>query len=449
MKRVGIGLTLCLFGCDVEGGLNQNQQDVGNQDDGVSIGDGDIAIDPAGEYFLSRAGTRLVKANIHDDEAVLLKAIEDPDRVLFGQPGRIYVTVDSTKGDKLLAYDVKAQRTLWNHDIEIQSGPTDNHGVLYFPLLEVTDDNEHIVVTSPRSIEIVRAKDGGVVRTETFSKIIVDVDVAPAGDEVIVTLDHKWNDDNPKTKIVSVPMGPEGDTVTTDVPNCSSELAVAPDGKYAFLAPTECQKDPVSVIDLENDRFVRNLPGFGPVALAPGGDMMVAFLDTEAMDKSLFDDKSKIPSSGDQYHLMLIDTATLDFDTVPVGDTLPRYALTRDGKMVLVDAPTWFDDGRIRILDVQEKVLTPVSGPDVRLDNWVISQDSTRLFLLDGGLFDLSVPDATVTDVTLDFLPTNLNLTADDALLLLREDSKRVWVYDTGAGAMLRAIDGPGKAPGE
>jgi hypothetical protein len=97
--------------CDTEGGLNQNQQDVGNQDDGVSIGAGDIAIDPAGDYFRSRVGTRLLKANINNDAAVLLKGIEDPDRVLFGQPGRIYVTVDSTKGDKLLAYDGAAPAT--------------------------------------------------------------------------------------------------------------------------------------------------------------------------------------------------------------------------------------------------------------------------------------------------------------------------------------------------
>jgi DNA-binding beta-propeller fold protein YncE len=319
--------------------------------------------------------------------------------------------------------------------------------VLAFPLIEVTDDNQHVVVTSPRSVEIVRAKDGGVVRSETFSKLIVDVDVAPSLGYVIVTLDHKWGDDDPETKIVKVPMGPTGETTTIKANNCSSELAVAPDGQYAFLAPTSCAKDPVSVIDLENDRFVKNLPGFGPVALAPGGEMMVAFIDTDAVDESLFDDKSQIPSGSDQYHLMLIDTATLEFDTIPVGDTIPRYAMTRDGRMVLVDSPTWFDDGRIRVLDIAEMQLTAVEGPDVRLENWVLSQDSTRLFLLDGGLFDLDVPGATVEGVSLDFQPTNLNLTADDGLLLLREDHNKVWVYDTAAGELVRAIDGPGRAP--
>ncbi len=447
MKRVGSLLALSLFACDLGGGLNQNLQGAGNQDDGVSIGKGDLAIDPLGTYFLSRVGTRLLRANVHNQGAVLLKAIEDPDRVVFGQPGRIYVTVDSEKGDKLLAYDVVTQQTLWNHDIDVQSGSTTNHGTLAYPRLNITDDNQHIVVTSPREVTIIRTKDGGVVRRERFGKIVVDLDIAPGLDNVIVTLDHKWRDDDPQTQIVEVPMGPNGDITTIKVENCSSELAVSPDGKYAFLAPTNCAKDPVSVIDLEGDTFVKNLPGFGPVALAPDGATMVAFIDSEAVDDSLFDDRAQIPNHHDRYHLMLIDTGSLEFDTIPVGETIPRYALTRDGKMVLVDSPTWFEDGRIRVLDMEAMELTAVEGPDVRLENWVMSQDSSRLFVLDGGLFDLNVPGATVESVPLKFRPTNLNLTADDALLLLRETDNRVWLYDTDAAELLRVIDGPGKAP--
>ena len=94
--------------------------------------------------------------------------------------------------------------------------------------------------------------------------------------------------------------------------------------------PTSCQKDPVSVIDLDSGASSA-LPGFGPVALAPDGSLAVAFIDASNIDESLFDDHNQIPSDDVQYHLMLIDTETLRFDVIATGDALPRYAITADG----------------------------------------------------------------------------------------------------------------------
>ncbi|RMG96954.1 MAG: hypothetical protein D6705_09935 [Deltaproteobacteria bacterium] len=434
--------------CDLDGGLNQNEQGAGNQEDGTNLWDGDIAVDPSGAYFLTRSGDRLLYSEIARDATRMLKGLANPERVLFGAPGEIFVTEDYPKGDFLVAYDVVTETPKWRRDIEIERGPTTNHGHMTFPKINLSNDAETLVVANPRSMELIRTRDGETIRSGEFSRLVVDVDVLPDDDRVVFTLDHEWDGDTPETKLVVLPMAPSGDATVIKVPNCSDELAVSPDGDVAFLAPTTCQHDPISVIDLDGGEFVRNLPGFGPVALAPGGRMMVGFMDVENLDEDLFDDPSKIPDrNGPRYHLMLIDTRTLDFDTVPVGDALPRYAVTRDGKIVLVDADDWFEDGRIRVLDVETKTLEAVSGPDVRLEHWVQTSDSQRIYLLDAGLFTLSIPERLVESVAVAFTPQNLNLTPDDAFLLLRENHDRVWVYDTVSGQMLRSVSGGGRAP--
>ena len=439
---------LALGACDVDGGLNQNEQGPGNQEDGTALWQGDIAVDPSGAFFLTRSGDRLLYAEITRDHAAILPGLRNPERVIFGAPGKVYVTEDYPKGDFLVGYDVVERTALWRRDIEIERGPTANHGEMTFPKIEISNDAETLVVTKPRAVELVRAENGAVIRDGEFSRLVVDVDVLPDDDAVVFTLDHEWDGDRPNTRIVVLPMAAGGEPTVISVPNCSDELAVSPDGDKAFLAPTTCAKDPISVIDLAEGKFERNLPGFGPVALAPGGEMMVGFLDAWSIDESLFDDPSQIPpEDGPRYHLMLIDTKTLAFDTVALGETLPRYAVTRDGKIVLVDADDLFEDGRIRVLDVETKALDPVSGPDVRLEHWVQTSDSQRVYLLDAGLFELSIPERLVSSVALAFTPKNLNLTPDDGFLLLREDADRVWVYDRVGGQMIRSVSSGGRAP--
>jgi hypothetical protein len=55
----------------------------------------------------------------------------------------------------------------------------------------------------------------------------------------------------------------------------------------------------------------------------------------------LFDDQAQVPrGTDDQFHLMTIDPKTLRFRLAAIGGALPRFALTRDGKSLLVDAST-------------------------------------------------------------------------------------------------------------
>ena len=113
-----------------------------------------------------------------------------------------------------------------------------------------------------------------------------------------------------------------------------------------------------------------------------------------------------------------------------LGDVLPRYALTPDGKMLLIDEDRRLQHMRMRVLDIDAGTMRTISGPDVQLDNFVITSDSSTVFLLDHGLFELSVDEALVTSVAIDFTPSNINITPDYHYLILRQSDNRLWMYD-------------------
>jgi hypothetical protein len=176
----------------------------------------------------------------------------------------------------------------------------------------------------------------------------------PGKNAMLVVGDTKWSAHKPSTPVVRVDLA-DATIARADVPNCSAPIQVLPDASRALLSPTFCDEgvssnasgdtwtnpDPVSVIDLEPGalHFVKNLPGFGPVALRTDGSLAVAYLDTKRMDASMFDDKRLVPStSGPEYHLMLIEPKTLAYTLHPIGDALPRFAMTRDGNGLMVDA---------------------------------------------------------------------------------------------------------------
>jgi hypothetical protein len=268
------------------------------------------------------------------------------------------------------------------------------------------------------------------------------VDLVPGQARVLITEGHEWTDAGPSTRLHSLDLT-TGEVTRFEVPNCASELVLTPNARFAFLAPTRCTKDPVSLIDLDANRFVKNLPGFGPVAVAPDGMLAVAFIDATHIEPSLYDDPAKIPPADQgRYHLMLIDTATLDFRTVPLGDSLPRYAITPDGQILLVDSPSWIQDGRLRLLDVAGARLVSLSGTDdVRLESYVITSDAERIYLLYDGLYRIDVAEARLQRIPLPFTPLNLNLTPDDARLILRESDERMWLYDIERGRLDGSID--------
>ena len=444
MRRRIILAAVLIGGC-LEAGLNQNQQAPGNGETGVDVGIGDIAIDPGGRYVFYTSGDRLQYADLVTRTHHRVKGLVDAQRFAFGPAGSgvVYAVGRPAAGEDfvLIAYHLGQSRTLWSRPVTIGFAVEGNRFSV-LPWVTPTPDGGALVVTHSMRVEVLDAARGTVRHEVALEKNVADVDLVPGQDRVLITEWHRWNGDSPMTRIQSLDLG-TGRVIRFEVPNCSSELVLTPDAHHAFLSPSNCRKDPVSLIDLDENLWLRNLPGFGPVAVAPDGMLAVAFLDATAVEPQLFDDPSQIPSiESGRYHLMLIDTATLGFRTVPLGDSLPRYAITPDGHILLVDSPSWVSDGRLRLLDVLAARMVPLTGTeDVRLENYVVTTDATRVFLLYHGLYRVDVGDARLVPVPLAFAPLNLNITPDDRKLLLREDDDTMWIYDIEGGRLDGSID--------
>jgi hypothetical protein len=454
MRQIVILVALCAVvlssasgaGC-VQGGGNQNQQTPGNQDNGVALHFGDLAIDPTGRYVVYGAGEILQVGDLATGAKHKLDAVTSPQRVSFGPPGSglLYVVGDHDARRVVAAVDLATRRVRWSRPaaVEAHAGET---GFSILPWIDATADGRFVVLTSQKKVEVVKTADGRLARELPLDQMVMDVDLTPDSSRVIVTELHRWSGDAPTTRITALDLD-GGEPARIEAPNCSSELVLAPDGRRAFLAPTLCRRDPVSVIDLVANRFERNLPGFGPVAVAADGTLAVAFIDAGAIERALFDDPADIPSLEDgRYHLMLIDTATLEFDTVPIGETLPRYTITPDGRVLLVDSSFWVAgtdaDARVRLLDVASRRLVPLSGDaDVRLESYVMTADAERVYLLHHGLWRVDVAGARLTSIMLPFVPVNLNITADDAFLILRESETALWLFDVRRDTLVGRLD--------
>jgi hypothetical protein len=425
-----------------DGGLNLNEQMPGDGDMGVAVGFGEIAIDPTGTYLLSRTEDALVYGDLKTAEVRTLPAMGMVERVAFAHTRReLFATRNESEYDgRLFRYDLATDQEVWSRRIDVELS-WDTSGFGTRPWLDVLDDDSKLVLTFERHVEIVDATTGAELFRSKGGEDIIDVDLTPDQKRLVVTRDHVWSEAGVLTTLEVYDLGSYAKT-TIEVPNCADELVVAPDGGHAFLAPTRCDQDPISVIDLAAARFDRNLPGFGPVALAPNGALAVGFLDRDNVDEALFVDKTQIPApASEQYHLMLIDTQTLRFEVIALGDTLPRYAMSPDGKVLLVDADSLWDDGRVRVLDTHTKTLATVKGADVRLENYVMTRDSRRVFLLYQGLFQIDLEKRSAQAERIDFTPDNLNITPDDRTLVLRQDSNTLWLYDVEAGALLRPLE--------
>src|SRR4029079_6655666 len=118
--------------------------------------------------------------------------------------------------------------------------------------------------------------------------------------------------------------------------------------------------------------------GFGPVALNGRADKVVAYLDAKRIDPAMFEDQSQIPSKdADPYHLLAIDPHTLKLTLFPIGQELPRFAMSIDGRGLLVDAS-------VHVFRAEAKVSVAISADGV-------SASASGVFGMDApfGYFDI------------------------------------------------------------
>lgn len=429
MLFVGLlGLSACAF----EGGANQNQKTAGNESGGVAIDTGDIGVAATGDYLVISAspGLRILRPTLPDHPLsvgmTLQRKVGVPvtgaKRLAFSPSREIFYVATLTS---LVSIDAISGKVVWTAPLPAVVPPKDAYNEEGKPRLEVSKDDRYVLWSQGRTFAVFDSSNGAVRVNVTADDAILDFDVLP-GNRAVITPTHHINNPHTKTAtpetILSVVDLQSGATRNVSVPNCSSPLTVTSDGGRAFLAPTVCGRDPVSVIDLEEPKFNRNLPGFGPVALAPDGTV-VAFMP-----------------DGEAYDLMVIDADTLDFRTTPVGPYLPRFAITPDGKVLLVDT-TELGRDQVTLVDTHTLEHRTVAGPAMYLSNFVMTPDSQWAFAIDRDeLWSLDIIGAKATHLTTAgtgpsmvtgsrtwahtaapaFIPQNINISPDGKTLYLR-----------------------------
>lgn len=424
------------FGCPDGGGANFNQQGVGDSPGGITVGLGNIGVAPTGDYVIFQNDSEL-SVGLTDDGAVYSLPVESPTRLEFANE-RDEIWVGSDTSHDVRAIDVFSSEVLWKVGV-------DNPGVDALRLAATSNDNR-LVITSGSHVKVVDTATGEVLREHTAPATVIDLHVLSDDTRAILVSSHTWGptDEGPITPVTIVDLK-NGEMRSFDVPNCADRIAVSGDARYALLAPLTCQKDPVSVIDLKigEESFVKNLPGFGPVSMSANGHQAVAWLDSTNVDETLFDDPSQIPNFDEgaaRYHLMVIDTNTINFTLHPVGANLPRYSVTPDGRIVLVDDT---QNGAARIFDLEDGRFHTINGPEVQLDHFAMTSDSHHVYGLraqgiqhveDGMntsnvMFHVDVRERAAEYINAPFFPTHLNISADDQFLFLRRSSRSVCVY--------------------
>lgn len=441
---LSLALSIAATGCNF-GGLNDGINGPGDQPGGVELSAGEIAVSPDGRFIVFERDDALAMAWV-DTGKVESLPVDNPARLAFSQKRSVvYVTTDLGETH---AVDVETREALWRAE-----------GVPG-ALITVASDDSRLAVGAGTEVHVLAAADGASVAELELDQDLVDLEILPDDQRVLVVEREQWIDDVPHA-IVRVVDLEDGAARLLDVENCADDVIVPKPGNVALLAPTLCVQpgagghDPISHLDLTpgNERFVKNLPGFGPVAVSPDGSTAVGFLDMEALDASLFDDPSKIPDDAVRFHLMILDVGSMTYSFEAYGPNLPRYAPTPNGEVLLVDE---FAGLQAELFDVESRTFREIEGlktleqvsfasdsasafvlSDPR---WVEEEENAENYPLSYELFHVDVPGAEAAPLPTDFRPRSINISPDDSKLFLRIDDASVCIYSLARQSCDREI---------
>jgi hypothetical protein len=415
---------------DQEGGANANDRSNGTASEGDKLETGAMAISPNGAYIVARRNTTTLIVDVHNQKLTELENIMGERFVFSKKRDVVYAVLANLEG--VVAIDLASTNELWRVTPAFKT----NAGAY---LARVTDDDKTLLIADYDRLFFLDPSNGDVRTIAKVGERPVDLELVPGDAQAVVVSATNWVNGGPHTPVSLVGLADQK-VATIDVPNCAAPISVLADGTRALLSPTFCtpdaegQKqgwknpDPVSVIDIDQTKrelsFVKNLPGFGPVAMLADG-RAVAYLDMKRIDPAMFDDKSQIPpADAAQYHLMTIEPKSMKFDLHSIGASLPRFAPAKDGKSLLVDASVSIvrseasasisidPSGKITaevkgafgdnsgslfgVFDLQTNTYVPFAGPAASLDRFVQLGDGSRVFTLKnngrgGDLFSIDV----------------------------------------------------------
>lgn len=321
-----------------EGGANANDRTNGGEPGEVLL-TGAMEVSPSGHFAILQRNTVTVLLDLTANKYVELP--QQLSRVAFSKTRDVAYALQP--GGSLVALDLASASELWRSSLAY----TD------VSLLRVTDDDSSLLVANGLQASVFDPATGVVAGESKLPSATTFGTFLPGGHKAVLVGHTVWQSHAPSTSVSLLDLATR-EIAVVDIPNCEAPPSVLPDGSRILVSPTFCEEDrasnpddkwtnpdPVSIVDVSPSglSFLKNLPGFGPVALSPDGSRAVAYLDKKRIDASMFDDKSLIPgASAPQYHIMVIDPKTLAYTVSPIGDALPRFAMTRDGKGLLVDS---------------------------------------------------------------------------------------------------------------
>jgi hypothetical protein len=436
-----------------EGGANAHDRSDGS-DDGELLSDGAMAIAPSGSYVIAQ---RRATSVIVDVKGLRYRELDfKGERFVFAKNRDVAYTFLPQRAG-IAALDLATGQKLWEATPALKTN---------LNLATVTADDAKLVVADHDRVLVMNAQTGEIEDAVKVGLGPADIEILPGNTHAMVVGSTTWSAAGPNTPVSLVDLAKKTGT-TIDVPNCAAPLSVLPDGKRALLSPTFCaidqasaptsnwkNPDPVSVIDIDAAggklTFIKNLPGFGPTALLTDG-RAVAYLDMKRLDPAMFDDKSQIPpADAAQYHLMLIEPQSMKFELIAIGDKLPRFAPSKNGRALLVDATVHvvrsevsatisLDESGLKaevkgafgdtsgslfgVFDLGAKQYVPFAGPPAALDRFVQVGDGSFVFTLKnnglgGDLFSIDVGARATVDLERDV--RDIGILPDGRTLVLR-----------------------------
>jgi hypothetical protein len=453
----------------IQGGSNANDRSNGGEQ-GEPLLTGAMVVSPDGKYVVAQRNQTTVLVNLQSKTAHEMPVTIE--RFAFSKVSErgFAVLADHTH---VVAYDLKTEAELWHATPSFQSatGAT---------LEKLTDDGKYLILGDRDRLLLFDAQFGTFRGTVAVGSTPTELSFVPQTSTALVLGTTHFSDHKPQTDLVEVDLESLSSRTST-IPNCSAPIVVNPAGTRAFVSPTFCDEgtsnstgsqwtnpDPVSVIDVspESVTFVKNLPGFGPVAMDDSASRVVAYLDVERMDASMFADASKVPvATGPRYHILTIDPVTLDYDLAPIGDLLPRFVLAKDGHTLLVDATVQLIRGEARVqatidssgkftvdaklfgsissqfgvFDTLTQSYQAITGASASLDRFVQLGDAKTVFTLKmtddglgGDLYRIDIDSKSATSIGTSL--RDIGLLADAKTLVLRERLPAVQVQ-TAAGS--------------
>lgn len=436
------------------GGANQGGAAPGSGDKGIAVGLGQLAVDPTGRYYLSEQDKKLVLGDLREKTSRALADVPTPDRLAFFEGARTGIFVVSKGTGELLAYDIDGKQIVFRVPLSGVVG------------MRTVPGTANLLLWTAGDLHVVDGLTGKTLAKHSLTgdARIEDVDVVADGSRVVVTHATVWTGEGqeaiPAARVDILASADLSALCNLSARTCASELVLSTDGGRAFLAPTTCAKDPVTVLDVSAEcKVIKQLAGFGPVALSPDGATAVAFLDRDTKDPNAPPVPDDVKASDSRYHLSFIDTATLEYTTYPVGGSLPRYALSTDGSLVLLDAQLSADN--VKILDIEARALRTVSGPHTLLEQFVLLPDGQSIYTLTGegeykvelstkegvatgsrntNLLRVDLAAATSKKLDVAFTPASLNRLPDGSSVLVRDTTGAVHMLSPQADQIVGTV---------